>query len=83
MLSGFIAGKKEAKDHEGIQQRRVCAESLDFSGESLDEVIPISAIAECIHVQVHYLEQILLQLKAKGFVNSKQGMHGGYQLRTR
>ncbi|GGE26904.1 hypothetical protein GCM10011571_31380 [Marinithermofilum abyssi] len=53
-----------------------------FLGSRLDEVIPISSMAERIHVPAHYLE-ILLQLKAKGFVKSKRGMHGGYQLRMK
>jgi Rrf2 family protein len=45
------------------------------------DVVPISEIAEKTLVPNHYLEQILLQLKANGYVKSKRGAKGGYSLR--
>ncbi|WP_027417011.1 RrF2 family transcriptional regulator [Aneurinibacillus terranovensis] len=55
--------------------------ALIVLGRHNDQVIPISEIAAQTLVPVHYLEQILLQLKMHGFVKSKRGAQGGYTLR--
>jgi Rrf2 family protein len=55
--------------------------ALIVLGQYDQEVLPIGAIAERTSVPVHYLEQILLQLKLLGFVKSKRGLQGGYSLR--
>ncbi|MFS0864357.1 RrF2 family transcriptional regulator [Fredinandcohnia sp. 179-A 10B2 NHS] len=40
----------------------------------------IEEIADTTLVPVNYLEQILLQLKRNGYVQSKRGVNGGYKL---
>jgi Rrf2 family protein len=40
----------------------------------------IQEISEKTLVSIHYLEQILLQLKKLGYVTSKRGARGGYLL---
>ena len=42
--------------------------------------IQIEEIAKRQHLPVRYLEQILLNLKRAGFLESKRGMSGGYYL---
>ncbi|MTT31419.1 Rrf2 family transcriptional regulator [Terrilactibacillus sp. BCM23-1] len=44
------------------------------------KLISIEKISEKTLVPVHYLEQILLQLKRNGYVQSKRGVNGGYKL---
>lgn len=43
-------------------------------------VLPIAEIAEHERIPVKFLEQILLQLKEAGYLESKRGKHGGYAL---
>ena len=43
-------------------------------------VLGIHEISEKTLVSIHYLEQILLQLKKLGYVASKRGAKGGYML---
>src|SRR4051794_2208878 len=43
-------------------------------------LVPISEISEKTLVPINYLEQLLLQLKRNGFVQSKRGVNGGYRL---
>src|SRR5579884_3577016 len=40
----------------------------------------ISEIADCHHIPLKYLEQILLMLKKAGIVESRRGVYGGYTL---
>ncbi|WP_099361417.1 RrF2 family transcriptional regulator [Fredinandcohnia onubensis] len=49
-------------------------------GEETNNLINIEAISEKTLVPVNYLEQILLQLKRNGYVQSKRGVNGGYKL---
>jgi Rrf2 family protein len=49
-------------------------------GEETNSLINIEAISEKTLVPVNYLEQILLQLKRNGYVQSKRGVNGGYKL---
>jgi Rrf2 family protein len=43
-------------------------------------VVTISELAERLDIPVKFLEQILLELKRGGFVDSKRGINGGYFL---
>ncbi|GAB7389022.1 hypothetical protein BSNK01_28600 [Bacillaceae bacterium] len=49
-------------------------------GRQPGRVFSIQEIAEQTLVTVKYLEQILLQLKKLGYVQSKRGIQGGYML---
>lgn len=49
-------------------------------GGTEDELISIGEIAEQTLVPINYLEQLLLQLKRNGYVQSKRGVNGGYKL---
>jgi Rrf2 family protein len=40
----------------------------------------ISRVAQSEHIQLKFLDAILLELKGMGFVESKKGRGGGYQL---
>lgn len=42
----------------------------------------ISEIAQCKHIPLKFLENILLQLKNAGILDSKKGKGGGYYLKT-
>jgi Rrf2 family protein len=44
------------------------------------EVVTIHEIAERHHIPLKYLEQILLELKHKGILESRRGVKGGYTL---
>lgn len=44
------------------------------------EVVTINEIAERHRIPVKYLEQILLELKRGGLLESRRGVHGGYLL---
>jgi Rrf2 family protein len=44
------------------------------------EVVAIHDIAERHHIPLKYLEQILLELKRGGVLDSRRGVHGGYTL---
>ncbi|WP_054948691.1 RrF2 family transcriptional regulator [Numidum massiliense] len=52
-------------------------------GREGGEVLPVALIATETLVPVPYLEQILYQLKTKGYVQSKRGAKGGYTLKMR
>jgi Rrf2 family protein len=54
--------------------------ALIFLGNHKGKVLGIQEISEKTMVSIHYLEQILLQLKKLGFVTSKRGAKGGYML---
>jgi Rrf2 family transcriptional regulator, cysteine metabolism repressor len=47
------------------------------------EVVAIHDIAERHHIPLKYLEQILLELKRGGILDSRRGVHGGYTLARR
>ncbi|KKK38609.1 BadM/Rrf2 family transcriptional regulator [Mesobacillus campisalis] len=49
-------------------------------GQQQGKVISIQEISDRTLVTVHYLEQLLLQLKKLGYVSSKRGAKGGYIL---
>ena len=49
-------------------------------GNHQGNVLGIQEISEKTLVSIHYLEQILLQLKKLGYVTSKRGAKGGYLL---
>lgn len=55
--------------------------ALIVLGQQNEKVMSISSISEKTLVTVSYLEQILLQLKKKGYVESKRGAQGGYFLK--
>jgi Rrf2 family transcriptional regulator, cysteine metabolism repressor len=44
------------------------------------EVVTIHEIAQRHHIPLKYLEQILLELKRGGVLESRRGVHGGYTL---
>src|ERR1700676_3068661 len=44
------------------------------------EVVAIHDIAERHHIPLKYLEQILLELKRGGILDSRRGVHGGYTI---
>lgn len=49
-------------------------------GQNQGRVMPIQEISEKTLVSTQYLEQILLQLKKLGYLQSKRGAKGGYLL---
>jgi Rrf2 family protein len=49
-------------------------------GNNDSELTSIGEIAEKTLVPINYLEQLLLQLKRNGYVQSKRGVNGGYKL---
>ncbi len=49
-------------------------------GQNQGKVMSIQEIAEKTLVTIHYLEQLLLQLKKLGYLQSKRGAKGGYLL---
>lgn len=51
--------------------------SLKWQGKCL---VQVSIIAEKQGIPIKYLEQILLQLKNAGLINSVRGKYGGYKL---
>ena len=48
-----------------------------------DQWAQIASIAETCNIPRKYLEQVLLDLKNAGLVESKKGQHGGYRLSRR
>lgn len=54
--------------------------ALIFLGNHQGKVLGIQEISDKTMVSVHYLEQILLQLKKLGYLTSKRGAKGGYML---
>lgn len=54
--------------------------ALLLLGNHQGNVMGIQEISEKTLVSIHYLEQILLQLKKLGYVMSKRGAKGGYLL---
>ena len=60
-------------------------ESLAFliRSHARDEWSQIADIAATCGIPRKYLEQVLLDLKNAGLVESKKGQHGGYRLRRR
>lgn len=49
-------------------------------GRNSDKLVSIGEISEKTLVPINYLEQLLLQLKRNGYVQSKRGVNGGYKL---
>jgi Rrf2 family protein len=49
-------------------------------GGANNHLLNIQEISEKTLVPLNYLEQILLQLKRNGYVQSKRGVNGGYKL---
>ncbi|MFK9091477.1 RrF2 family transcriptional regulator [Bacillus salipaludis] len=49
-------------------------------GAKNKNLVNIEEISEKTLVPANYLEQILLQLKRNGYVQSKRGVNGGYKL---
>lgn len=49
-------------------------------GADNNNLLNADKISEKILVPVNYLEQILLQLKRNGYVQSKRGVNGDYKL---
>lgn len=54
--------------------------ALIYLGAKNNLLVNIEEISEKTLVPVNYLEQILLQLKRNGYVQSKRGVNGGYKL---
>lgn len=54
--------------------------ALIYLGRQENQLTSIGEIAEKTLVPDTYLEQILLQLKRNGYVQSKRGVNGGYKL---
>ncbi len=53
---------------------------LDLSLHEKDSPVLLKDIANRENIPLKYLEQIFISLKIAGFVRSKRGAHGGYQL---
>ena len=53
---------------------------LDLAENYQQELVHIEDIAKRQDIPQNYLEQILLMLKKGGFVQSKKGPNGGYEL---
>jgi Rrf2 family protein len=45
------------------------------------KLLPIAELSKHEHIPLQFLEQILLQLKAAGYLESKRGKGGGYALK--
>ena len=54
---------------------------IGIAREQGRELLPIRELAEIERIPVKFLEQILLQLKEAGFLESRRGKKGGYLLR--
>jgi len=54
---------------------------IGIAHEQGRQLLPISELAERERIPVKLLEQILLQLKEAGYLESKRGKNGGYLLR--
>lgn len=44
------------------------------------EVIGVSELAEAERLPLKFVEQILLQLRGAGYIDTKRGRHGGYRI---
>jgi Rrf2 family transcriptional regulator, cysteine metabolism repressor len=51
-----------------------------FGNEASGHLSKIQEIADTKHIPKKFLEQILIVLKQRGYVKSKQGANGGYRL---
>lgn len=54
--------------------------ALLLLGRNRGKIMGIKEISDQTLVSIHYLEQLLLQLKKLGYVTSKRGARGGYTL---
>ena len=54
---------------------------IGIAREQGRELLPIRELAERERIPVKFLEQILLQLKEAGYLESRRGKKGGYLLR--
>ncbi len=61
----------------GQYATRALVELAERQGQG---VVKLHHIAECQNIPLKYLEQIMLQLKRSGFVESRKGAEGGYML---
>lgn len=52
----------------------------DLAKHGADQPVPLSAIAERQQLSLPYLEQIFMQLRRAGLVDSARGRSGGYRL---
>lgn len=52
----------------------------DLAKNGADTPVPLSAIAERQQLSLPYLEQIFMQLRRAGLVDSSRGRSGGYRL---
>ncbi|MFT7824672.1 MAG: Rrf2 family transcriptional regulator [Sulfurimonas sp.] len=66
----------------GISTKTVYAVAALYKPGSVEagKVLKIKEIAENASVPQNFLEQILLELRKKGILNSIKGAHGGYKL---
>jgi Rrf2 family protein len=55
---------------------------IGIAHEAGREVLPIGELARHEQIPVRFLEQILLQLKDAGWLESRRGKSGGYALRA-
>ncbi len=53
---------------------------LDLALHYDKDVVTISELAERTQAPIKFLEQVLLDLKRGGFLESRRGKHGGYRL---
>jgi Rrf2 family protein len=53
----------------------------DVAKNGTSGAVPISAVAERQRLSISYLEQIFLQLRRAGLVESERGRSGGYRLK--
>lgn len=53
----------------------------DVAKNGVSAAVPISAVAERQKLSISYLEQIFLQLRRAGLVESERGRSGGYRLK--
>jgi Rrf2 family protein len=54
---------------------------LGFVQEAGRPMIQIAELAEHERIPIKFLEQILVELKEAGYLESKRGKHGGYRLK--
>ncbi|HEV8114180.1 MAG TPA: Rrf2 family transcriptional regulator [Planctomycetota bacterium] len=54
---------------------------IGIAHEQGRKLLPISELAERERIPVKFLEQILLQLKEAGYLESRRGTNGGYMLK--
>ncbi|HOO73527.1 MAG TPA: Rrf2 family transcriptional regulator [Spirochaetota bacterium] len=63
-----------------LKSEYACLALIDLAEHTKQEIIKIEEIARRKGIPKKFLEQILLSLKNAGFVKSRRGPDGGYQL---